>query len=164
MSNQFVVRLSQKTGIISREHYIVTLGDVICLRVLGDGSNYQVMTATADEDDKRFLAGNQELLMEIARKTSEALGVAPEMCRDNYERDYVKICQFKAEEGLLRHALETFDRISETMIGHQQAESEAQNELRALYDLLAPDESGEDVYLQDGVWLSSDGATKDSGR
>ena len=110
MNNEFSVQPSQKAGINSQEHHIVTIGNFVCLRILGDGYNYEVMTATADEDDKSFRAAcNQELLIEIARKTSEALGVAPLMCRDNYGRDYVKICQFQNEEGVWRHILVVFD-------------------------------------------------------
>jgi hypothetical protein len=44
------------------------------------------------------------------------------------------------------------------------SKSEAGNELRELYDAIAPDEAGEDVYLSDGVWLSSEGGIKDLGR
>jgi hypothetical protein len=166
MDNEYVIRESRKTGIISREHYIVTLGDVVCLRLLDDGPKFAVVTATAGEDNKRFRAAcNQELLIEVARKTetSEALGGKFWMHRDNYGRDYVQICRIENKEDLNR-VIETFDRICETVNGYQQAESEAKNELRELYDVIAPDESGEDVYLQDGVWLSSDGKTKDSGR
>jgi hypothetical protein len=46
--------------------------------------------------------------------------------------------------------------------GH--AASSAGSEMRELYDALAPSDGGEDVYLSDGVWLTSDGSLHDRGR
>ncbi len=165
MNNDIVVRLGQKALITSREHFIVTIGNFVCLRILGQGPKYAIVTATADEDNKLFRAlRNQELLIEAARKTSEALGGAHLMCRDNYGREYVQICRIENQEDA-RRVIEVFDGFI-PCIGNdnKQAESEARNELRELYDALAPDASGEDVYLQDGVWLGSGGKIKDSGR
>jgi hypothetical protein len=165
MNNEIFVRLGRKALINNPEHYIVTIDYFVCLRILGDRSNYnyKLMTATADEDDKRFRAvDNQKLLIEVARKTSEALGHAPSMCHDNYGRNYMGICRVVDGEDL-RGVIEVFDGFfREAFNGHPPAE--AQNELRELYDALAPDESGEDVYLSDGMWLSSGGAVKDLGR
>jgi hypothetical protein len=64
---------------------------------------------------------------------------------------YVQICRIENEEDA-RRVIEVFDGfISETLNGHLQTESEAQTEMREVYEVLAPDESAEDVYLQDGV-------------
>src|SRR4051812_35767703 len=101
MNDEFCVQKSLKAQINSQEHYIVTIGSFVYLRVLGNGSKYEVMTATAGEDDKRFLAlGNQDELIKAARNTAEALGGQSLMCQDNYGRNYVKICRIENNEDL----------------------------------------------------------------
>jgi hypothetical protein len=165
MNDEIAIRPSRKTALNSREQYIVTFGDFVCLRILGDGSDYEVMTATADEDNKRFLApANQALLIELAQKTAEALGGASLMCRDNYGRNYVKICRIENDEDA-RRVVEVFSGLlHEQVQAGERVESEDRRELREIYEAIAPDDSGEDAYLGDGVWMSSDGRLKDLGR
>lgn len=38
------------------------------------------------------------------------------------------------------------------------------SEMREIYDALSVDDSRDDVYLSDGVWLSSDGSTSERGK
>jgi hypothetical protein len=165
MNNEIAIHPSQKKGLNSKEQGIVTVGKYVWLRVLGDGSNYDVMTATADEDNKKFLApANPALLIELALKTAEALGVTPEMCCDNYGRDYVKICSVQTDQDLHR-VVEVLDGL---LNEHRQADdrvgSEARKELLEIYEAIAPDDSGDDAYLGDGVWIGSNGCIKDLGR
>ena len=165
MNDTISIRPSRKAGLRSREQYIVTFGDVVGLRILSHKDMYAVVTATADEDDGRFLAPvNQALLIDLARRTAEALGGASSMCRDNYGRDYVKICHIDNEEDASR-VVEVFSRLlHEHMQANEQVDSEAQRELREIYEAIAPDDSGEDAYLGDGVWIGRDGSWSDRGR
>src|SRR5689334_21997521 len=111
MTDNISIRPSQKAGLVSKEKYIVTFGSFVCLRILGIGAKYEVVTATADEDCKQFLApDNQALLIELGQKTAEALGVSSTMCCDNYGRDFVAICQIDNEEDASR-VVEVFSRL-----------------------------------------------------
>ena len=171
MTDDIFIHPSQKAGLLSKEQYIVTFGHFVCLRILSVEDKYAVVTATADEDGKKFLApDNQALLIELGCRTAEALGGAPTMCCDNYGRNYVEICAIENEEDAFR-VVEVFNRLLlEHMQAGQQAqaddsvESEAQAELREIYEAIAPDGSGEDAYLGDGVWISRDGGWSDRGR
>ena len=44
------------------------------------------------------------------------------------------------------------------------SQPEQRNEMREIYQCFATDDSGDDVYLSDGVWLRNNGSTHDSGR
>jgi hypothetical protein len=164
MTDNISIRPSQKAGLPSKEQYIVTFGSFVCLRILSVGAKYAVVTATADQDSKQFLApDNQALLIELGRRTAEALGVAPAMCCDNYGRNYVAICEIENEEDASR-VVEVFSRLlhehiqaGEQVQADETVESEARRELREIYEAIAPDDSGEDAYVGDGVWISKDG-------
>lgn len=170
MTGIISVRSSQKAVLFSKEQYIVTFGSFVCLRILSIGGSYAVVTATADEDSKQFLAPeNKALLIELGQRTAYALGVAPTMCRDNFGRDYVAICEIDNEEDAAE-VVEVFGRLLHKHIqgGEQvragELESEAGRELREVYEAIAPDDTGDDAYLGDGVWLSRDGGWSDRGR
>jgi hypothetical protein len=170
MTDNISVRPSQKAGLPSQEQYIVTFGSFVCLRILSVGAKYAVVTATADEDSKQFLApDNQALLIELGRRTAKALGVAPTMCCDNYGRNYVAICEIENEEDASR-VVEVFRLLHEHIQAGEQVqaddpvESEARRELCEIYEAIAPDDSGEDAYVGDGVWISRYGGWSDLGR
>lgn len=168
MNDEITIRPSRKMGLDSSQQYILTYGNYVCLRILGDGASYEVMSATADEDNKTFRAPpDQEKLIELAWKTAEALGITPVMCCDNYGRNYVKICRIDNEEDE-KQLLEAFSSVirkqEQVESKQEQAESEARKELREIYEAVAPDDSGEDAYLGDGMWIGSDGSFKDLGR
>jgi hypothetical protein len=81
----------------------------------------------------------------------------------------VKICVITRESGQDNEAfdeekLKLLRRFFEIYDEHQDPSSRGGDEMRELYDAIATDEEGSDVYLSDGVWLSSDGSCHDRGR
>jgi hypothetical protein len=74
------------------------------------------------------------------------------MCRITNEEGASQVIE--AFKGLLRKQEQA----------DEQVESEARRELREIYEAVAPDDSSEDAYLGDGVWIGSDGSLKDLGR
>lgn len=135
------------------------------LRILGDGTSYEVMTATADEDDKRFLApAAQDLLIDLACQTAEALGVVPLACRDRYGRPYIKISVVRDDQSA-NQIFETFLGLIDKATNDEVADSdETGRELQDIYDAISPDGSGEPAYLGDGLWLDGNGKLSDRGR
>ncbi|MCY1454493.1 hypothetical protein D9M71_715630 [compost metagenome] len=84
-------------------------------------------------------------------------------------REYVKIGTITREpkeseidfqndnDALFRRFFEIFD-------SYRGLDSRSGGEMRELYDALTIDDECGDVYLSDGVWLSSDGSLHDRGR
>lgn len=168
MTDQFAIRPSSKCGLDSPEHYIVTFGPYVCLRILGRGTSYEVMTATADEDDGRFLAApNQALLVDLACRTARALGGEPVRCLDRLGRRYIKIGTIRDAEGA-DLIIETLLRLADEEPAREEGEvagsNETGRELRDIYDAISPDGSGEPAYLGDGLWLDGNGRLSDRGR
>ena len=170
MTNAFQILKSEKTGLNSKESYIVSRGQVSFLRILGADPQWELMTATASEDHGRIQVCNSQLrLVEAALRLGMKLDTKPKVEADRMGREYVKICgitQAKSQddeafnkelEGVLIRFFEIYDN-------HQPIETRGDSEMRDLYRSLAIDTLGGDVYLSDGVWLSSDGSFNDRGR
>lgn len=170
MPNSFLILESRKVGLDSKESYVVVRDRTAFLRVLGAEPEWTLMTATADEDHGRIIVcRDQRRLVEAALRLGAELNTGPAVERDWKEREYVKIAFITRSSGesddafdkendrVIRRFFEIFDglpRLSDRPI----------IERRNLYDELAIGERGEDVYLSDGVWLSSDGSLHDLGR
>ncbi|GGC68793.1 hypothetical protein GCM10011504_53370 [Siccirubricoccus deserti] len=84
----------------------------------------------------------------------------PHPTSDRQGREYIEICSFEYISDAYRIAEEFFDIFDEC------AETDAppSDEMQKIYSELSIDASGDDIYLSDGVWLSSDGTLKDLGR
>lgn len=170
MKNVFQIYQSNKVGLNSKESYVVTRQETSFLRILGNEPNWQLMTATADEDN-----GHIKVCKELLRLTDTALRLgielktSPRVEKDWKNREYVKICiialnpdQDKVDFNKNLSVL--FNRFFELYDKYQNIESRGANEMQQLYSALAIDNQSGDVYLSDGVWLSSDGSTHDRGQ
>lgn len=156
---EFDIKRSNKAYINSSEHYIITEGGVVYLRVVGSEGNYVVMTATAGEDFAGDMAcPDMVALNEAALRTSKTFGLKPTVKRDYHGREYVEICRCEFISDAFRAAERLFELFEEC------SSDRTTNELVEVYANLAIDDSGEDVYLSDGMWLSSDGSISDRGR
>ena len=155
----FDIKRSQKAHIESAEHFIVVKEEIVYLRLVGEEGSYDIMTATAGEDYGGVAPfGNQMVLNEAALRTSAFLGIAPQVKNDYHGREYVKICNCEYLSDAYRAAEILFLNLQKC------TQARSNIELQSVYSELAIDESGSDVYLSDGMWLSSDGTIKDLGR
>lgn len=155
----FDIKRSQKAHIESAEHFIAVKGGIVYLRIVGEEGSYNVMTATAGEDYGGVAPfDNQMALTEAALRVSAFLGTSPQVKNDYHGREYVKICNCEYLSDAYRAAEMLFANLQ----GYSQARSNV--ELQSLYSELAIDDSGSDVYLSDGMWLSPDGTMRDLGR
>lgn len=97
------------------------------------------------------------------------MNTGPTVERDWKGREYVKVCVITRESGESDGAFDeengrALGRFFEIYDNLPKLCSRPIDERCNLYDELALDEQGEDVYLSDGVWLSSDGSLHDRGR
>jgi hypothetical protein len=102
--------------------------------------------------------------MHAALKFGAELNTEPRRLTDRAGREFISI-SLKNTPGLdldqfnamIARFFDIFDSCDPT-------EPKQMDEMREIYECMAPDDSGEDVYLSDGVWLSANGSLKDKGR
>lgn len=160
---------SKKHGFGGKESYIVTRGQTSYLRIVGNHPDYDLMTATASEDDKSyFVCGNKVKLISSALQFGASMGFPPSYKDDSSGRRFIKICELHLTTGKedenreeIYSTLGEFFQMYDTS---DAASNEVVNEMQGLYSALAHGSHGDDVYLHDGVWLSSDGRLHDRGR
>lgn len=163
---EYCVHESYKQGFNTKESYIVTRGRTSFLRVVGEQPNYEMMTATASEDGNDFVVCQERArLISAALRLASEIGVNPVPRKDRAGREFLGICTVKLEsndsfaevDAALVRFFQLYDEVS--------SPSEAgTDEMREIYNHLAVDDSMNEIYLSDGVWLSSDGALHDRGR
>lgn len=162
--DSFRILQSGKVGLNSKDSYVVVRGTTSFLRVLGADPQWELMTATADEDHGRIkVCADQLRLIESALRLGRGFDANLIIEKDWMGREYVKICvltqmanQSDAEitaelQWLCLKFFEHYDQYRALI-------TREHDEMRDLYDTLAIDDQGGDVYLSDGVWLSTDGS------
>lgn len=169
MARTIKIEKSYKRGFAGQESYIVARGRTSYLRLVGNEPTYSLMTATASEDNKSyFVCSNKVKLISSALQFSATLGLPPLSDQDSSYRDFIQICTIefspsKHQEGIraICPELESFFQIYDTC---DPTSDETVREMQEIYSAIAHDNSNEDVYLSDGVWLSLDGQLHDRGR
>jgi hypothetical protein len=168
--NEIQFLRSSKAGLESRESYIVTRGKTSFLRILGEEPSWELMTATASEDRGGIsVCPDQLRLVETALRLGTELKTSPAVHTDWMAREYVKICgllqrENESDEEFNREIWSLIRRFFQIYDACTNLRSRASNEMIQLYSALSVDDTGGDVYLSDGVWLSSDGSLHDRGR
>ncbi|EKN3392635.1 hypothetical protein O1Y80_000784 [Yersinia enterocolitica] len=170
MTNDFEISKSSKVGLSSKESYIVTRHNISYLRILGADPQWVLMTATADEDHGRVRVCTEQLrLAGAALRLGAALETSPSVEKDWAEREYVKICSIyqtpdQSDQDLTNELNVVLRRFFEFYDSWPNLSSRTCDEMMDLYDALATDDIGTDVYLSDGIWLSNNGTLSDRGR
>ena len=169
MHREIEIHPSNKRGFGGQESHIVTRGRTSYLRIIGNDPDYRLMTATADEDDRSFRVCSEKIkLVASAIKLRTNYSAASPIQTDSSGRRFILICAAKFDpktqiEDLreLRGVIDEFFSIFDTI---NPAEPETVGEMKELYSIMSVDDSNDDVYLSDGVWLGSDGSLSDRGR
>lgn len=170
MNDKIQISSSQKNGINSKESYIVTRGCTSYLRILGCEPQYFLVTATASEDSGHITVCNDQVrLIAAAKKLGKELETNPSVEKDWIGREYISICGIKTDpeqnqDDFEREIEQLLSRFFELFDEYKDIEKRPENEMVEIYHELAIDDFGGDVYLSDGVWLSSDGSLHDRGR
>jgi hypothetical protein len=156
---EFDIKRSTKAYINSSEHYIITECGVVYLRVVGAEGNYVVMTATAGEEFAGDVACPDMISLNLAAlRTSKTFGLKPIVKQDYHGREYVEICRCEFISDAFRAAERLFKIYEEC------SSDWTKNELFEVYANLTMDNLGADIYLSNGMWLSSDGSISVRGR
>lgn len=170
MVDAFQIIKSDKFGLNSKESYILVRGKTSFLRILGADPQWELMTATASEDNGRIrICNDRHRLIQAAWRLGTDVDTKPEIKSDWMGREYVSICSVTQQESQgdkeFNDELKMlFSRFFELYDDFQILETREDDEMRELYGALAVDDQGEDIYLSDGVWLSDDGSLHDRGR
>lgn len=161
---------SIKSGIDSRESYVVVRDGISFLRILGADPSWQLMTATASEDNGRARVCSSQLrLVESGLRYSSELNVSPLVRKDLLGREYVTVCNLTRRIGMdmaafVAELFPLINRFFEIYDACSDIKSRGQNDMVALYRSLASCDLGQGVYLSDGMWLTSDGSLHGRGR
>lgn len=170
MSDAFQIIESNKAGLESNESYVITRGATSFLRVLGSEPQWTLMTATASEDHDRIrVCADRRRLVASAFRLGVEIETDPVGKKDRAGREFVRICVINREPGQSQEDFESenaalFRRFFEIFDEYEDPDSGSGDEMRELYGAVATDDQDGDVYLSDGVWLSSDGSLHDRGR
>jgi hypothetical protein len=170
MSHTFQILPSVKVGLNSKESYIVVRDQTSFLRILGADPQWEIMTATASEDHGRIQVCNDRIrLVQAAWRLGTEIDTLPKVQSDWMGREYVIICVITQDCGqndkeFEKESNKFFTRFFELYDNYQVIPPKGNREMRYLYDTLATDDRGGDVYLSDGVWLSNDGSLHDRSR
>ena len=164
MSQDFDVLASHKNGLNSPEMYVVAREGIGYLRLLASEPHWSLITATASEDHGRIEVCNETIrLLESALRLGVEVGTSPTTDKDWKGREYIRICIVNQRPGEERESVEQkllklLTRFFEIYDEHLPLESRSDSEMRALYASLASDDSGNDLYLCSGLWLSVNGS------
>jgi len=167
MTNAVQILKSNKVGLVSDESYVVVRDATSFLRVLGSEPEWALMTATASEDHRLIaVCTDQKRLIESALRLGVELDTNPRVETDWLQREYVRICAITRDPGANDERFQSenaalIKRFFEIFDDYRDLDSRAGDEMRELYDVLAIDDQGSEVYLSDGLWLSSDGSLHD---
>jgi len=134
------------------EQYIIFADKFVFFRIIKQGDDFKVMTATASENSQPLCA--YEKLDLLISTTISIFGGAKRSYQSKRDRNNIRYVEFLGFrevteiEVLAKKVIEKlgFDPVNVAMM-----------EMKELYDNFAIDDSGEDVYLSDGMWLSADG-------
>ncbi|WP_158020094.1 hypothetical protein [Methylorubrum extorquens] len=167
-NGKFKVIRSNKAGLTSEESLVVVRDRTSYLRILGKEPEWVLMTATASEDDGYVkVCSDKRRLIETAIWLCHELGFIPRETKDQIGREYVKICTIVREhneEDLGGVLVRNIEKFFDFFDGSGQPVTGRTDNMLDLYEAISLGGDGEDVYLSDGVWLSSDGSIHERGR
>lgn len=167
-NGKFKIVKSNKAGLASEESLLVVRDRTSYLRILGQEPRWELMTATASEDDECVkVCSDRRQLIESAIRLCQALGLTAQETKDRVGRDYVKICRIVRErddEDLREVLVRTIESFFDLFDGAGEPVTGRAVDMIDLYEAISTGGDGEDVYLSDGVWLSSAGSLHERGR
>lgn len=147
-----IIEPSNKLSLTQEEYRICSASHVF-YRVIVDRNGVRLMTATASEDSGEYRSfKDQELLISSTMEVFDKFDVEFEVKEDRAGRKYVETPVFPDAKHLIHIATSVLDRI-----GFEDVSVLALREMIDIYKEFAIDDGGEDVYLSDGMWVTSDG-------
>jgi hypothetical protein len=147
-----IIQKSNKLS-LRQEEYRICSDPYVFYRLISDANGFRIMTATASEDTGEYRAyEDQKALISATAQVlaDREMAFAPK--KDHAERPYIETSVYPDSEDLLHLASTILDRM-----GFEDISVLALREMKAIYEEFAIDDAGEDTYLSDGTWMTSDG-------
>lgn len=92
---------TQKLGIGWNQQFVVTRKNIVYLRLVGDGTAYRLMTATATEDFGRLrICHDNERLWRSANQLAMLHKCSGKISFDTQGRQYIQIFMVVQDEGI----------------------------------------------------------------
>lgn len=136
-----------------QEEYRICSEPYVFYRIIVDGRGGRLMTATAGEDIGPYRAyDDQSLLITTTAQVFGDFDMTIATKTDHAARSYIETPVTLDKTHLIHIATTALHRI-----GFVDVEVLSLRDLLALHDEFAADDSGEDTYLSDGMWVTSDG-------
>lgn len=110
---------SDKLGGGWTQSFAVVRDREVYLRIVGNGTVYRVMTATADEDIGDYrVCQNTERLWDAASQLSRTYDCFPEDSKDGKGRTYIRLFKVRQDKGVSdeRFTDELFDLIDDFFV------------------------------------------------
>jgi len=147
-----IIQKSNKLS-LRQEEYRICSDPYVFYRLISDANGFRIMTATASEDTGEYRAyEDQEALISATAQVLADREMAFVPKKDHAERPYIETSVYPDSEDLLHLASTILDRM-----GFEDISVLALREMKAIYEEFAIDDAGEDTYLSDGTWMTSDG-------
>jgi hypothetical protein len=146
------------------ESYVVARGNVAYLKIVGKAPEWQLLTATASDDQPGFAAcADQARLIAAALKIGEVIQTQPTLERDRQRREQVNICtivdHLNNDAHFQQEIADLFMRFFE-LYDHQPALLPSdETEAGSAYQVLACDGLGQQADYVDGHWVRGGAGT-----
>lgn len=113
MDFQFIE--TEKLGGNWSQQFVIVREKSVYLRVVGDGANYRVMTATASEETGGYhICQDKERLLETASRLARTFSCTEHNSKDGKGREYIQLFTMSQEED---ETDEVFTKHFEEMVG-----------------------------------------------
>ena len=147
-----IIQKSTKLS-LQQEEYRICSEPYVFYRLISDANGVRLMTATASEDTGDYRAyEDQGALISATAQVLSLREMDFVTKRDHANRPYIETSVYPDSEDLLNLASTILNRI-----GFEDISVLALREMMAIYNEFAIDDSGEDTYFSDGMWMTSDG-------
>lgn len=136
-----------------QEEYRICSKPYVFYRVIVARNGVRLMTATASEDAGEYRAfKNQEVLLAATAQVFGDFEMEIVTKEDHAGRPYIETQVSPDKQHLIHVATTALERM-----GFEDVSVLALREMKALHAEFAIDDSGEDTYLSDGMWVTADG-------
>lgn len=147
-----VIRASNKLS-SNQSEYAISSRSYVFFRVITDQNGTRLMTATAAEDSgSDRVYEDQKALITATVRTLEKYEFQWASKVDHVGRAYIETSVYPDYDDIVHIA-----NVALEDMGFDDISIQAIQDIRRIYEEFSIDESGEDTYLSDGMWVTSDG-------
>jgi hypothetical protein len=137
----------------NQEEYRICCKNIVFFRLIAEQTHFRLMTATASEDAGEYHAfPNQQHLITSTCCVFSQFGIEFVHRSDRVGRRYIE-ANISMDKKYVVHTANTIL----LQLGVEDANTLALLETRSLYEDFCVDDTGDDAYLGDGLYVTADG-------